>query len=67
MLLNILKTLGHVLVILLILTPCAVMPYFTLDGDINLLSMVVCMGIAFSYYLWAFSEKLGLKWEHINF
>ncbi len=67
MLKTLLKTIGHVLVILLILTPCAVMPAFTWNGAINFLSMVVCMAIAFPYSLWAFGDKLGLKWEHFNF
>ena len=67
MLLNLLKTFGHILIILALLAPCAVMPAFTWSGPINFLSFLVSMALATPYTFWAFGDKLGIRWEHINF
>ena len=64
-LLNLLKILGHVLVIILLLSPNAWFMSITWDADLNFLVSLITIALAFPYMIWAFSEKLGIEVEYI--
>ncbi len=64
-LLNLLKILGHVLVIILLLSPNAWFMSITWDADLNFLVSLITIALAFPYMIWAFGEKLGIEVEYI--